>query len=268
MYGRFSLVLMLNHTCNLNCTYCYTGNKFNRPMAINVGQKAIDRALTSLAPNGVLELGFFGGEPLIEHRLLTCLLDYAEQRATAAGKRLCADVTTNGTVAGPEAWAVLARPELKVAVSHDGLPEIHNRHRRSRDGRGTSAIVLETIERLIEAGRDINVVMVVRPDTVSSLPDGISYLRGEGVKHVQPSLDLWTTWRAEDLRLLEKAVAACAVLWREGLPDCGITWFDEKAARLCGVLTEATVRCGFGDGAVAVAPSGRLYPCEAVDRRG
>jgi radical SAM protein with 4Fe4S-binding SPASM domain len=45
-----------------------------------------------------------------------------------------------------------------------------------------------------------------------------------------------------------------------GAPD----WFDEKLVGLARLPMPETARCGFGDGEVAVAPSGRLYPCERL----
>jgi sulfatase maturation enzyme AslB (radical SAM superfamily) len=67
-YDCFHLVLMVTHQCNLRCDYCYTGRKSARSMSRRVGRVAIDRANHSLAPGGTLELGFFGGEPLLEAR--------------------------------------------------------------------------------------------------------------------------------------------------------------------------------------------------------
>ena len=65
-YDRFHLVLMTTHACNLRCDYCYTGRKFRRAMPLEIGLAAIRRAARSLCPGGTLELGFFGGEPLLE----------------------------------------------------------------------------------------------------------------------------------------------------------------------------------------------------------
>jgi sulfatase maturation enzyme AslB (radical SAM superfamily) len=65
---------MVNHACNLRCTYGYTGAKVQRPMPEAIGTMAIDRALGSLAPGGTLQLGFFGGEPLVEARLVRRLI--------------------------------------------------------------------------------------------------------------------------------------------------------------------------------------------------
>ena len=264
MYDCFSLVLMVTHACNLRCTYCYTGTKLSRSMNPEVGRAAVERALRSIRPAGTFELGFFGGEPLLEADLILDLIEYATAAAAEAGVGLHLSMTTNGTLATGRAWQVMTLPAMQLAVSHDGLPEVHDRHRRGRGGGGTSAAVLATIRRLQEAGKTVRVNMVVRPDNVGSLPEGIARLRELGIRQIDTSLDVWTHWNRDDARQLEQSLVRCAELWRAGLPHCGISWFDEKAAKLAGVPTSATARCGFGDGEIAVAPSGNLYPCERL----
>src|SRR5437868_4049462 len=76
-YQHFSLALIVNHACNLRCTYCYTGAKFSAPMPFKTGTVAISRGLRSLVPGGKLHLGFFGGEPLLEAALITRWMRYA-----------------------------------------------------------------------------------------------------------------------------------------------------------------------------------------------
>jgi uncharacterized protein len=173
-------------------------------------------------------------------------------------------LTTNGTIAEGAAWDILTMPEMEIHVSHDGLPEIHDLHRRDAGGRGTSATVLANLGRLLDIREDVGVVMVVRPDGVGSLAEGIRFLRSRGVRHVVPSLDLWTAWNSEDAARLETDLGRCADLWREGLPECSIGWFDEKAGAIAGWQSEPSARCAFGDGELAVAPSGNLYPCERL----
>ena len=51
---------------------------------------------------------------------------------------------------------------------------------------------------------------------------------------------------------LEDALVLCSEVWRQGLPLCSISWFDEKTAHLAGVRIGSTARCGFGDGEVQV----------------
>ncbi len=264
MFVRFGLVLMVNHACNLRCSYCYTGAKFSRAMTPAIGCKSIDRALALLRPGGALELGFFGGEPLLEAELIREFLTYARAATSAAGAGLHLSLTTNGTQLSAAAWEILTMPELDLAISHDGLPGVHDRHRRTADGHGTSGLVLDTMRRLLAAGKEFRVVMVVRPDTLDSLPDGMEFLRAQGVRRVEPSLDLWTRWRRDDGPRLAAAIERCAQIWRAAFPDFSVSWFDEKAGMLSRAPVSETARCGFGEGQIAVAPSGNLYPCERL----
>jgi uncharacterized protein len=264
MYQNFGLVLMVNHACNLRCSYCYTGAKTHRPMDYMVGSRAIDRAVASLERGGLLELGFFGGEPLVEAPLILDLIERARARTTCRAASLRVNVTTNGTQTSSDAWDVLTMPEVDVAISHDGLPHIHDRHRRTADGRATSDLVAQTIRLLVELRKDFGVVMVVRPDTVDALAEGMRYLRSLGVTRVDPSLDLWTHWTRDDAQRLEAAIGVCADLWIDALPDFSVSWFDEKTAALGHAPVAESARCGFGAGEIAVAPSGNLYPCERL----
>lgn len=264
MYLHFGLVLMVNHACNLRCSYCYAGEKFHRAMSSAIGRRAIDRAVASIHRKGQLDLGLFGGEPLLEPVLIEELIEHAVITCDAAGVELVPGLTTNGTQTSPAAWRVMTRPGLDLVISHDGLPAVHDRHRRGVDGQGTSKAVVSTMLRLLEAGTDVRVLMVVRPDTVDAMAEGIAWLRAIGVHRVEPSLDVWATWTDVDIDRLRAAIARSADIWRDGLPLCSVGWFDEKLAAVSGIPTAGPDRCGFGAGELAVAPSGNLYPCERL----
>lgn len=264
MYDRYSLILMLTHNCTMRCDYCYMGKKRDMAMPARMARHAIDRAIHSLAEGGTLELGFFGGEPLLEASLVLDLMGHAQQQCRRQGQSLEPSLTTNGTVTGPTAWVVLNWPGLHLAVSCDGIAEVHDAHRRFADGRASSTTVHATITRLMLDNLGFRVVMVVRPDTLDRVVDSARLLRTMGVRHIEPALDLWTIWSEADESRLTATIAKLADFWGEGLPDNSIGWFDEKTAQLARLPIPPMTRCGFGDGAVAVAPSGRLYPCERL----
>lgn len=264
-YQRFSLVLMVTRNCTLRCDYCYVGSKSCRRLPEEFGTKAIDRALGSVGDGGTMELSFFGGEPLLEPELIELLIDHAEDRGRGRGIAVRPGLTTNGTLWQGGAWRLMTRPGMHVAVSHDGIPEIHDRHRPFADGRASSNAVLRTLSALTEAGVRPRVVSVVRPDSVGCLAAGIEFLHEScGARRFDPSLDLWARWTREDVTRLEAEVERLADFWRGHLPEASITWLDEKAARLMGAPCGGTARCGFGRGEIAVATSGRLYPCERL----
>jgi uncharacterized protein len=264
MYARFGLTLVVNHACNLRCTYCYTGEKLHRRLPLAIGQKAIDRAIHSLHRDGTLELGFFGGEPLVEAELILALIAYARAKAIERDVQLTLSMTTNGTVDSQASWEVMLHDDMQLAVSHDGLPAVHDRHRLTVEGHPSSQRVEQTIARLVQKGKGFRAVLVVRPDNVETLPEGLQYLYSRGVRHFDPSLDLWTRWSRADGERLTTAVGRAADFWVAHLPDCSVSWFDEKAARLANVPLGETARCGFGFGEIALTPAGNLYPCERL----
>ncbi len=264
MYENFGLTLMLTHACNLRCRYCYTGAKVERAMPLDVARKAIVRSVASLGPGGTLNLGFFGGEPLLCVSTIKYLIHFARQLTKIRDQHLRLSMTTNGTIVSPDAWRVMMSPELELSISCDGAADVHDRHRITASGRGTAARVHDTIRRLVSAGREFWVIAVVRPDTIDDLPESIAFLQSLGVRRIQPSLDLWTKWNAVDIDRLERAIEACATDWRRSIPHLAISWFDAKAGMLVGAAMAISSRCGFGRGEVAVAPSGRVYPCERL----
>jgi uncharacterized protein len=264
MHSRFGLTLIVNHACNLRCTYCYTGSKFHRRMPAAFGQKAIDRAFRSLSPEGALDLAFFGGEPLVEAELILDLVAYARLQAASHDAALGLNMTTNGTLDSVAAWSVMTLPEMRLAISHDGLPRVHDAHRIAVDGRPTSQRVLDVMGRLVDGGRDFRVVMVVRPQGVESMALGLEFLYARGVRNFDLSLDLWTTWTRRDGERLAAAIRRAAEFWGGCLPECSINWFDEKAARATGIPLSESARCGFGHAEIAVTPAGNLYPCERL----
>jgi uncharacterized protein len=263
-YGHFHLVLMVGSECNLRCDYCYVGRMTGHAMPRGLGEFAIDRAIRSLRPGGTLELGFFGGEPLLHTGRILHWAACARCRTKEDRLRLRMSLTTNGTICSADAWQVLSRPDVEVAVSFDGLPEVHDRHRRTAGGEATSATVLATLGRLVDAGRSPRVVMVVRPDSADALPAGLRFLREKGVTFVEPSLDLWTAWTQDDVYRLSQAAAAAADVWKEKVGHFGVGCFDTMAARLAGLPIDECARCAYGAGEIAVSPRGHLYPCERL----
>ena len=177
-------------------------------------------------------------------------------------------LTTNGTITSTAAWELMLRPELDLWVHHavrwSSAANSWTAHSRRGQGQPTAHVAADTIERLLCAGRNPRVVMVVRPDSATALPQGIEWLWDRGVRRFDLSLDIWATWNRADLSLLEAGVKTAAAFWRAHLPDIAVNWFDGKAGHLLGVPMEPSARCGFGYGEIAVAPSGNLYPCERL----
>lgn len=150
-----SLMVNISQICNLKCAYCAAGGdgSFGDPVKhieIETVYEQI-RMLLHDIPNGAsFSLTFFGGEPLVAPESIRLLARFVKLQT--AGReidtRFC--LITNATLVTPEIAELLASIQCHVTVSFDGSPEVHDRARQTRGGRGSSIAVLKGLDRLIE----------------------------------------------------------------------------------------------------------------------
>ena len=232
-------------------------------MSQETGERAILRAVNSINKGGILELGFFGGEPFLVPNIISSLIEFSRKRTKEYEINLTIPISTNGTILNDYVWSIINEPEIHLSVSLDGSPENHNCNRFLPDGKGSFNTILKNINSLLEQNINFGVVTVVNPETAGHLKDEIEYLYNLGISHIELSLNIWSSWDSESLELLHQSISNCAELWIEKLPDHTLSWFDDKAAQLTNSMIKP-VTCGFGKGDVTVTPSGHLYPCERL----
>lgn len=232
-------------------------------MPFEVGQRAIRRALRGLGRGQVLGLGLFGGEPLLAWDLGQALIREARALAEPLGVTVQVSLTTNGTRLDASTLASLRAHRVDLALSMDGLPAVHDRLRPLRGGQPSSKAVLAAIDRLVAAEAPFRVISVVRPDTVADVAAGTRFLFRRGVRAVIHQLDYHARWSPADAAGLRAAARALRELWVDVYPRLELSWLETKLA-LLGQPSLSKPRCGFGQREVAVAPSGRLYPCERL----
>lgn len=75
----YTLSLEIINKCNLNCTYCYLGEKKNTYMSVESAKKAVDIAVHEAQKqyDKTLIVYFIGGEPLMAFETMKSIVDYA-----------------------------------------------------------------------------------------------------------------------------------------------------------------------------------------------
>ena len=261
-----NLTLSLTHACNLACTYCYAGPKHQALMSEEVARRAIRLALDRA--RGTLILGFFGGEPLLAWDLLRRTWTLAAEAARERDVALRTVLTTNGTRADKRRAAWLAEHGVCVAVSLDGHRAMHDTHRRAAGGGSSFQAALTGLRALRSRIPAVQVLTVVTPATVGLLVEGCRWLVDEeGVGDVSVNPDYSAPWGDESAAGLADAYDGLGDLlierYRAGRP-VRLRPLDSKIVlHLKGGYADCD-RCGFGQSELAVAPSGRLYPCERL----
>lgn len=124
------LVLHVSNDCNLRCLYCYAdGGSYGRPrgdMPRGVAFTAINWTIRTFG--GVRVVQFFGGEPLLNPRLLIEVCEYFKTLKGAGKIKELPQfaMVTNGTLGDERIIKLLRRYEIAVTISIDGPELVHD----------------------------------------------------------------------------------------------------------------------------------------------
>jgi organic radical activating enzyme len=141
------LSIEITRECPLRCPGCYAygdnhlgGEVTLRELSDKRGDALVRGVLGLVDRHKPLQVTLVGGEPMVRHRELSCILP------EIAARGIFAMVVTSGIIPIPMEW--MALPNVLVAVSIDGLPEHHDVRRHPA-----------TYERILAnlAGRRVNI---------------------------------------------------------------------------------------------------------------
>ena len=183
------LVVKIAQRCNLNCSYCYMyqhADQSWRQRPPFMSEETFGHLLTRIEeycdrrPGREMNLTFHGGEPmLIGPRQFDRLVGMAVEKLK---DRVSLGMQTNGTLVNDEWIEVLKRHNLRVGVSLDGPPEIHDLSRFDHAGRGSYSQTVQGLRKLQE-NRVFSCVLTVINPGQSGL-EIYRHIRSLGVKNM------------------------------------------------------------------------------------
>lgn len=268
-----SLCLHLAHSCNLRCRYCFAGQgRFggdDELMPADIGRRALDFLIARSGSRRNLDVDFFGGEPLLNFKVLQELVDYGRKRGHEAGKEFKFTLTTNAVLLDDKVTQYLNDQDIFVVLSLDGRREVHDAMRPKPGGGGSYDVVHDRIKRFVNSRDGENYIVrgtYTRHNTdfcadVLHMADmGFEQISVEPV--VAPDEAEYSI-RREDLPLL---FSQYELLTRELLQrrqNGGAFNFFHFNIDLDGgpCLPKRLTGCGAGHEYMAVAPNGDIYPC-------
>ncbi len=257
--------LVLTHDCNLGCTYCFAGEKFRKVMSEEVLRRSLDLAFSDEAEK--VQVSFFGGEPTLEWDMLVRATDDATARARAAGKQLVFTITTNGTLLNHERVKFLVERDFFVGLSIDGIRHAHEATRPNRGGKSSFVETERGLDLLLAHGAWLETISVIDPANVRFIGESVRWLVDKGVPRIALNPNFGADWSDDDLAVWELGYRSAADLYvarsQAGQPVYINVIEDKLITHVKGGYAEED-HCKMGHGAVAVAPSGNLYPCERM----
>ncbi len=265
MSKTLAATLHLTHQCNLRCDYCYTGTKIHKPMSAEVAEQSLGFILREAEKMDAhyLDVTFFGGEPLIEDRLLLSLAD-AFIKETPSARKLSFRVSTNGTLLTASLMQALAQRDIYVSLSVDGPPHIQDRQRPNAGGKGSSALVEKAIPILLAANPCASVTTVLTPFSAAYAAESVEWLYAKGFRYFNLTLDYSADWTMPDMRVLEGSYHKLAGWYEKMMRDNQhfyLSCFDERIRSRTQGPPDTNERCNLGFKQFSIAPDGGLYPC-------
>lgn len=250
--------IAVTYRCNLNCEFCYVGDRFYRELNTGDMKKILFKILHEAQ---VPSVSFTGGEPLLRGDIYE-LIEYASQIG------LWTNIITNGTLLNESRVERLRRARLSSAqVSIEGPhAAVHDRITGMPDSFNAT---IKGIELLIDANIPVHTNTTVSKHNIEYLEDILMLAKRIGMKRFSMNLlipcgsayskrDLWVAYSEigeHILKLKHRAEKECIkFLWYSPLPMC----------------TFNTISYGFGNkscaaitGLLSIDPLGNIIPCSS-----
>jgi len=273
-----ALVLNITNQCNLACTYCYEfgADKIATPegkpkyMTLETATASVDFLLAQSAGRQAVHITFFGGETLMNFKLLRQVVDYAREQAALQGRGVGFSLTTNATLLTDEIIDFLAGNDIGVTVSMDGPPDLQDKRRVDKRGRGTYRIIEPKLRKLI--ARHKSRAITARVTLTDGVTDVVRIYR-----HLKDDLGFdeigfapVTTNGDQDYAIDDRGMDGVLAEFHQ-LAD---EWLEyalrgqrhgfSNVSETIGELIQGVNKshpCGAGLGLLGVSPSGDLSPC-------
>ena len=149
-----ALCLLVSHSCNLNCDYCFAAQgRFKGKsglMSLETGKRALDFLVENSGLRRNLEVDFFGGEPLLNFEMIKELVSYARSIEKGKNKNFRFTLTTNGIGINDEVIEWANRECYNVVLSLDGRKEVNDRFRKDISGNGSYDRIVPAFKKFVE----------------------------------------------------------------------------------------------------------------------
>lgn len=270
----FTNVVKPTHLCNLSCTYCYNDDVRDpvmRPETLHRTISQTFRYVRESASDRSISFIWHGGEPTLPG--VKFYRQVADLQAEHAGALPYNNsLQTNGTLLDDEWLEFLTSHRYSVSISIDGPPQLHDRFRIDRRGRGTFARVQAAIGRVQDAGIPLGVCVVVSRANVDQLDAIYDFLAEQRLRFTIIPLNRSGAAREnyDDVGLAPEEYAPAWIRmfdrWFDADRDyvyCSDFVFKTRAI-LAGRPADCVALQQCADTNISVDPVGDVYPCASL----
>lgn len=264
-----ALCLHVCHDCNLRCRYCFADegayHSAREFMSEETAKKAIDFLIENSGKRKVLEVDFFGGEPLMCLQTIKNVVAYAREKA---GKKFLFTTTTNALLLDDDAIDFFNREMENVVLSLDGRKEVHDAIRKTVNGKGSFDCVIDRVKKFVRSRGDKS-YYVRGTFTAKNLDfsEDVIFLAENGFDSIsmEPVVTDIADLAIKDGHLpqiCKEYERLCERYLEKHEKGEGFNFFHFNIDLEGGVCLQKKVSaCGAGNEYFSVVPNGDIYPC-------
>ena len=286
------LCFQATYACNLACRYCFVRHHYTdheNTMSYEEMLKVVEEYQPLYQQNGQpypdgYNVGWFGGEPLMNWETIYKLTQELTKRASQAGVQAKFHITTNGTLLTEEIAEYCIEHHFSFIVSIDGRKEFHDANRTYSSGGGTFDDVMRGLRFLADAhkrkGIPSNVTLRSTFDKKGcDIQQELKFLNELMYEGLGGHVSIEPSCLAENCATAETSFEGVKLDELRALfePEYekAATWFVEeiKAGRKPSFhnfelplrrfyeRTPSFTECGAGCGYISVGPKGKICAC-------
>ena len=253
--------LCLTHKCNLNCVYCYQKHDSASRMNFSIAKECINDIISTCPKNtSRFNIGFIGGEPLLEFNLIKQIHDYVESLGIKIPYYFFA--TTNGTLLSSEMkeWFSKNKEKFILGLSLDGSRITHNFNR-------SNSFDSIDIDFFLKTWPLQGVKMTLSDFSLKSLADDIIFLHNRGFRTIK-GVNLFEgnfDWSKDEfVEILIPQLKKLVEFYVSNFDLPLNQMLDKRLYKCLEGKSEHKKWCGVGETTPFYDVDGKKYPCAFI----
>lgn len=176
------LVMQPTSFCNLDCSYCYLPGRYkNNRMSLETVDAVFTDLLAAPFLGQRLSIVWHAGEPLTVGRDFYAEAIKSAYRLKIRNCNVSHSIQTNGTNINEEWCKFFRHHKVRVGISLDGPAFLHDRSRKTRNGKGTHAAVMRGVECLQRNGVQFHALCVLTNESLNHADELFEFFTSIGL---------------------------------------------------------------------------------------
>jgi uncharacterized protein len=274
--SALNVTIVVTQDCNFACSYCYQHGKTPDRMTKETAIMAVDFLLGDKINEYIdkdnspaIILDFIGGEPLLEIDLIDYFMDYFLYKAFKEKHRWALNysigMSSNGSLYSThrvQRFVKKYRGRCNIAITIDGMKELHDSCRLYPNGKGTFDDVYRNVKLHLLQGGHPSTKITIAPENLKYIDESVVFLFNLGYKWINGNVvfeNVWNIDYAKELYLKLKSLSDI-IIDNELYKGHRLTMFDETIGRPMNPEDD-TNWCGGNASMLAIGTDGICYPC-------